>query len=99
MFGFPPAVVATATAVLTAALAAWLVVQRPRFGPTTLRASMLLCAIAYVSLRVVDPAMGYFANAGGPAVGLLLVAVPALTFAFWTVGRLVLTVGAAFRRS
>jgi hypothetical protein len=70
-------------AVGSALLALWVVMRRPSLGPGTLRASFLLCAVAYTLLRAAGPLMKLVVDAAGP-VAALLVVVPILAFAFWS---------------
>jgi hypothetical protein len=55
-------------------------------GPRTLRPAFFLCAVAYGLLRATEPLMRAVVDAAGPAVGLLVVFVPILAFAFWSAG-------------
>jgi hypothetical protein len=80
-----PVIFATGYAVGSALLALWVVVRRPSLGPDTLRASFLLCAVAYALLRATGPLMKLAVDAAGPAAALLVV-VPILAFAFWSAG-------------
>jgi len=80
MLDVSPALVGSGSAVGSALLALWLCV-RVDLGPQTMRGAFGLCVAAECLLLLVDPAMG---RIGVPAVGLLVVAIPAFTFAFWS---------------
>jgi hypothetical protein len=78
-----PVIFTAGYAVGSALLALWVVVGKPSLGPGTLRASFLLCAVAYALLRATDPLMKLVVDAAGPTAALLVV-VPVLAFAFWS---------------
>jgi hypothetical protein len=80
-----PALFATGYAIGSALLALWVVVGRPSLGPSNLRSSFILCAVAYGLLRTTGPLMRLLVDAGGP-VAAVLVVVPILAFAFWSAG-------------
>lgn len=78
-----PLILTTVYAAGSALLALWVVVRRPSLGPDSLRASFLLCAVAYALLRATGPLLKLVVDAAGPAAALLVV-VPILAFAFWS---------------
>jgi hypothetical protein len=85
----PPLVTSAGTAAASALLAFWLVVRYRTFGPQTIRGGFVACAIAFVLLQVIEPAMRVVVGATDSAVALLSVAVPIFVTAFWSGGVLV----------
>lgn len=81
-------VIANGYAVGAALLAAWLLVRYPRTGARTLPGALMTSACAYVLLLSTGRATAAAQAAAGPAVGLLAVFLPMLTFAFWAGFRL-----------
>ena len=83
-------VVATVVSVCgSAAIALWLVAIHRQFGPQTLRASLLACAIAWALLTIVQRSCATVIGATDTAVTLLGVVVPSFGFAFWSGGVLI----------
>jgi hypothetical protein len=79
-----------------AALGIWLVVRFPQHGPKHLRSALVALGVATFALGVGAPMADAVSDIGlyGPALALLLIAVPSITAAFWAGGcfvRLVLS--------
>jgi len=93
-----PTNVLTLASVAAALLGVWLVVRFPQRGPKEVRSGLFALGLATVGLGVGAPTANAVSAAGlyGPAIALLLIAVPAITAAFWAAGcflRLVLSGG------
>jgi hypothetical protein len=71
-----------------ALLGIWLVVRFPRLGPKEVRSALVALGLATVALGVGAPLANAVSDAGlyGPALALLLIAVPSITAAFWAAG-------------
>ena len=89
MFEMSAAVIANGYAVGAASLAAWVLVRYPRVGARTLPGALTTSACAYVLLLFTGRATATAQSAAGPAVALLTVFLPMLTFAFWAGFRLI----------
>jgi hypothetical protein len=81
-----PALTISVFGIGSAALAFWVVVRFPSFGPQTFPLALLLMGAASLAqpvlLGLVRPMMGTLGVPGA----LLLVILPALTVLFWTAG-------------
>ena len=81
-----------------ALLGLWLFKRYPSLGPRTFKAAFLLAACAYPLLLITGAATGAADALAGPAVALLLVYLPILTFTFWAAVHLLrVTIGAVSR--
>jgi hypothetical protein len=95
-----PGTVLSLASVSGALLGIWLVVRFPDRGPKHVRSALVAVGVATLALGVGAPLADAVSTLGlyGPAVALLLIAVPAITAAFWAAGcfvRLVLNGSAA----
>jgi len=84
----------------SALLALWMLLRFPTLGPKGFVGSMVACGAATILTSVIAPAMRLVISAAGPAAAMLLVAVPILTYAFWSGGvllRVLATLRSAFR--
>ena len=70
-------------AVGAAALALWLVARFPAYGPRSLARSLVLIAASFLALDVTSSLTGPAVARLGAGSTLLLLVLPALTFAFW----------------
>jgi hypothetical protein len=66
-----------------ALLALWISARFPGVGARTLRGAAVLVGCAGIFVAFTGAAAGAAKSAAGPAVALLVVALPFFTFAFW----------------
>jgi hypothetical protein len=98
MVGLNAHAIALGYALGAALLGLWLFQRCPSRGPGTVKAAFILVACAYPLLLVTGPLTGAADALAGPAVALLLVYLPILTFTFWAAAHLLrATIGAVSR--
>lgn len=73
----------------SALLALWLLVRFPSFGPSSLRASLIISVVCVVIERPLLSLLEVVRNSSGRGIALLLVGLPLLTSLFWSSGCLV----------
>ena len=85
-------------AVAAAALALWLLVRYPRFGPRRLRTSIAVSVVVVMLVWPLLLLLESVRHSEGRAVALRFVALPLLTGIFWTSGCLMRAAVGARRR-
>lgn len=83
MIGSGAHTIAYGFAVGAALLSLWLFVRYPAAGPRAMRSCFLLVALGYGALQATGFATAAATALAGPAIALLAVYLPILTFAFW----------------
>ena len=81
-----PAAIGVGAAACCGVVGLWLVVRFRDLGPQTMRGSIATSVLAIALMQGVGPAMRWGVASLGPAIALLVVAAPILTFAFWSGG-------------